>query len=188
MRVVRVLVAVSLLVVVGASTAGADIPDSDGNVYACYLFKAHSPLPKGNLRVIDNDKGGQCNHSKEGFVPLQPGTVVVSDREAKEAFRSVDGSTILALVAKLPISSWTYKSGSARHIGPVAQDFNKLFGTGPDDRHIDLINTSGVNLAATKALDGIVRTQQYEIYALGALLVALMIGFGLYVKRARSAG
>lgn len=183
MRFVRVLVVAGLVGVFGGATAGADIPDG-GIIFACYLKRADPPLPKGNLRVIDYDNGERCG-PKQAQVQIQP--VAVSDRNMKQDFASVDDARILALVGKLPVSSWTYKGETIRHIGPMAQDFHKFFAVGNDGKTLAPVDMNGINLAATKALNGEVRTQQREIFALGVLLVLLMVGFGVYVTRVRSA-
>ncbi|MBD3664931.1 tail fiber domain-containing protein [Sulfitobacter aestuariivivens] len=78
-----------------------------------------------------------------------------SDKHAKMAIVPVDPYTILQKVAELPVSSWTYKDNAElgiRHIGPMAQDFYAAFGTGASDTGISSLDTSGVALAAIKAL------------------------------------
>jgi len=188
MRIIRVIVVAALLVVFGATTAGADIPESDGNAYGCYLRHAHAPLPKGNLRVVDLDAGGHCS-AREGSFHWMAQATLLSDRASKQAFASVDDGAVLSKLAKLPITSWQYKTDDVRHIGPMAQDFNKAFGVGPDPKHIAIVDGIGVNLAATKALDGELRAQQREILALGFLIVLILAAFGVYVRRTRrSAG
>jgi hypothetical protein len=63
-----------------------------------------------------------------------------------------DGA-VLAKVAELPISEWSYTAEhGVRHVGPMAQDFYAAFGVGEDDRHITSIDEDGVALAAIKAL------------------------------------
>jgi len=60
---------------------------------------------------------------------------------------------VLAKVAALPISEWSYNSErGVRHVGPMAQDFYAAFRVGEDDRHITSIDEDGVALAAIKAL------------------------------------
>lgn len=77
----------------------------------------------------------------------------------------LDVHEILARVAALPISSWSYLSDedTVRHIGPMAQDFYGAFGLGVDDRHIDPADGQGVALAAIQALYELVRRQAQEI-------------------------
>ncbi len=71
------------------------------------------------------------------------------------AIEPVDIDDILTKVASLPVSAWTYKHDAdegVRHIGPMAQDFYALFGTGASEKGISTLDTSGVALAAIKAL------------------------------------
>jgi hypothetical protein len=77
-----------------------------------------------------------------------------SDRATKEEFERVDGQKLLASLAALPISTWSYKAdrGSIRHIGPMAQDFAAAFGVGNDNRSIGTLDADGVALAAIQAL------------------------------------
>jgi len=103
---------------------------------------------------------------------------VNSDRNAKEAFAPVDARAILDRLAQLPIETWRYKGEAIRHIGPMAQDWSRAFGVGPDDRHIDLIDASGVALAAIQALAQRVQTQETELATLRATLARLETGAG----------
>lgn len=102
--------------------------------------------------------------------------IVVSDRNAKEAFAPVDTGMILDRVARLPIETWRYKGDGIRHIGPMAQDFAAAFDVGPDNRHIDLVDASGVAFAAIQALAGRVSAQETELAALRAALARLQAG------------
>ena len=96
-----------------------------------------------------------------------------SDRNAKEAFESVDPPAVLAAVAALPIERWSYKGETVRHLGPMAQDFAAAFGLGADDRHIFTLDAAGVALAAIQGLHGLVRAQQARLEALERELTAL---------------
>ena len=79
---------------------------------------------------------------------------MVSDSALKRNIREVDYHEILERVAALPISQWSYEAQdeSIEHIGPMAQDFYRLFGLGEDDKHINTLDPDGVALAAIKAL------------------------------------
>ena len=65
-----------------------------------------------------------------------------------------DKRSVLEKVARMPITSWSYKAEkpSVRHIGPMAQDFYKAFGLGLDNKHITTIDEGGVALAAIQGL------------------------------------
>ena len=99
----------------------------------------------------------------------------LSDRNMKEAFAKVDSKIILERIAALPITSWNYKSQdrSIRHIGPMAQDFAAAFAVGEDDRHINMIDASGVALAAIQALHQMVQQQAAQIAELRGHVQAL---------------
>lgn len=88
-----------------------------------------------------------------------------SDRNMKENFSDVKARDILARVDALPIQTWNYKTqdASIRHIGPMAQDFYAAFNVGEDDRHITMIDSEGVALAAIQGLDQLVKEQEDQI-------------------------
>ena len=78
----------------------------------------------------------------------------LSDRNAKTNFEPVDGRDVLARVADLPLSTWTYKHNlDSRHMGPMAQDFHAAFGLDEDETRIALNDLSGVALAAIQGLN-----------------------------------
>ncbi len=77
----------------------------------------------------------------------------LSDRNAKTNIVPLDDETVLAKLARLPISRWSYRTEhGVRHVGPMAQDFYAAFKVGEDDRHITAIDEDGVALSAIKAL------------------------------------
>jgi hypothetical protein len=78
-----------------------------------------------------------------------------SDCTRKQGIVPVNTADILSKVTALPVSSWSYiddKNPDVRHIGPMAQDFYALFGTGQNERGISSLDASGVALAAIQAL------------------------------------
>lgn len=77
-----------------------------------------------------------------------------SDRNSKENFRTLDHKALLQKIAALDITEWNFKYEKAdiRHIGPMAQDFHKVFGLGERDDRIAPLDTSGVALAAVQGL------------------------------------
>ena len=78
----------------------------------------------------------------------------VSDRNLKRDIEPVDEKAVLEAVARMPVSTWSYKSDdpSVRHLGPMAQDFKAAFGLGDTDKAYHPIDAHGVSLAAIKAL------------------------------------
>jgi hypothetical protein len=97
-----------------------------------------------------------------------------SSRDLKHRFEDVDSRSILEKVLILPISTWSYKSQDDRfrHIGPMAQDFYKIFQVGIDDRSIGTVDTSGVALAAIQGLDQKVAEKTKALEAENAVLRA----------------
>jgi len=110
----------------------------------------------GNIIVGRNASNAEVFRVNiNGNVQVQ-GVSLTSDRKAKHNFSSVNPLNILEKVARMPISSWNYKTDadSLRHIGPVAQDFHATFGlNGSDDTHISMVDEGGVALAAVQGLN-----------------------------------
>ena len=90
-----------------------------------------------------------------GTVTVNGSFVNNSDRNAKENFKSVSAAQLLDKVTRLPITQWNYKEESSKiqHIGPMAQDFYKVFNVGTDEKHIAPIDEGGVALAAIQGLN-----------------------------------
>lgn len=88
-----------------------------------------------------------------------------SDVNSKENIQLVNPTDILRKVTDLPISVWNYKfdSSDVRHLGPMAQDFYKLFGLGSREDKIATLDTSGVALASIKALASEANDKQKQI-------------------------
>jgi hypothetical protein len=88
----------------------------------------------------------------------------LSDRNAKENFTPVTPRQMLAKVASLPISEWSYKTeAGVSHIGPMAQDFYAAFRVGEDDTHITTVDEDGVALAAIQGLNQKLNEKDAEI-------------------------
>ncbi len=77
-----------------------------------------------------------------------------SDKHSKENFETVDETALLGKLAELEITEWNYivDGDEIKHIGPVSQDFYKLFQLGNDDKGISTVDASGIALAAIQAL------------------------------------
>jgi trimeric autotransporter adhesin len=124
-------------------------------------YSTSTPVrPTAHHQFVARASGGAIFYSNSGMstgVTLAAGGgswASVSDRERKRDFAPVDGDDILARVAALPVTSWSYRDDTSgrRYIGPVAQDFHAAFGLG-DDETIATLDVDGVTLAAIKALE-----------------------------------
>jgi hypothetical protein len=91
-----------------------------------------------------------------------------SDFDRKHNFEPIDNYDVLARVASLPISRWSYKAEgcAVRHIGPTGQDFATAFGLGSDDKSIATVDADGVALASIQALYEIAKEKDRRIAAL----------------------
>ncbi len=103
-------------------------------------------------------------------VPIPPGSEYCgmqcprSDRNVKRDFAAVDGDAVLDTLAALPITTWSYRDDplGARHIGPMAQDFQAAFAVGASDEAIFQVDADGVALAGVQALHRRVAVLQAE--------------------------
>lgn len=118
--------------------------------------------PNSPGREFFLDAGG--NGEFEGSVSANS-FITTSDRNQKDNIKPLEGRDVLRRVMELPISRWSYKSDSTKqiHIGPMAQDFHRLFQVGPDNRHIAVEDASGVALAAIKGLAEMVEAKDAQI-------------------------
>jgi hypothetical protein len=110
------------------------------------IIKGFSGGTGGNL-VFEVKNNGTVNVN---------GVALTSDRNAKEHFAPLDAKTVLEKVAALPLTEWNYKSDApaVRHVGPMAQDFHAAFNlNGSDEKHISVVDESGVALAAIQGLN-----------------------------------
>ena len=82
--------------------------------------------------------------------------LVISDRNRKENFAPVDGEQVLLRLRSVPVTSWRYideEDRTVRHVGPMAQDWQRAFGLASDETTINMSDFDGVNLAAIQALE-----------------------------------
>ncbi len=93
-----------------------------------------------------------------------------SDSTRKHDFRHVDGEDVLAKIAAMPVTTWSYRdeATAVRHMGPTAQDFRRAFGLGDTDKAIATVDADGVALAAIKGLverTAVLRAENDELRA-----------------------
>ena len=96
---------------------------------------------------------------------------VISDRNRKEGFLPLDGADVLSRIRAVPVSTWRYideTDRTVRHIGPMAQDWQRAFGFNADGTTINMSDFDGVNLAGIQALDARATAQEARIQALEA--------------------
>ncbi len=89
----------------------------------------------------------------------------ISDQNAKKNFVPVNGQTVLAKLAAVPVQQWNYKwekDTDVPNIGPMAQAFKKAFYPGRDDKSITTLEFDGVELAAIQGLNQKLEEQKAE--------------------------
>jgi hypothetical protein len=98
-----------------------------------------------------------------------------SSRSLKENLEPIEPKEILARLSELPISRWSFiqDDGSAKHLGPMAEDFKAAFELGDSDKSINLTDASGVAFAAIQGLKEVVEEKDARIRALEERLAAL---------------
>ena len=130
---------------------------------------------KRNYTKPEIKKREQIKEVTEGGVPTVT-HVVVSDRNAKKNFQSVDTVAVLEKLAAIPIERWNYqweKDSDVPHLGPMAQDFKGAFYPGRDDKTISMLEFDGVALAAIQGLNQKMEQKETEITELKARLERL---------------
>ncbi len=86
-----------------------------------------------------------------------------SNRHHKEQILPISKTGILESLVDLPIYEWQYRSDSARHVGPMAQDFYHQFQLGADSTHIASLDIAGISLAGVQALAEVVVRQKERL-------------------------
>ena len=101
---------------------------------------------------------------------------VISDRTRKEGFLGVDGEDVLSRIRAVPVTTWRYideQDRTVRHIGPMAQDWQRAFGFSADGTTINMSDFDGVNLAGIQALEARTAAQETRLRSLEAANAAL---------------
>jgi len=78
-----------------------------------------------------------------------------SDRTMKKNIKEVD-MPITDGLRKIKMFNWEYKGDNTKHIGPMAQDFKRIFGVG-DGKTIHPVDVLGVVLGSQKELAHVTR-------------------------------
>ncbi|HKL22335.1 MAG TPA: tail fiber domain-containing protein, partial [Tichowtungia sp.] len=109
-----------------------------------------SRVGTGVAELIVQDNGDVRMDHGEAFAQAFN---TVSSRTKKTAFKEIRQSEILDKLSALDISEWRYKADEEKrkHIGPMAEDFQAIFGFG-DGRHLNLADVTGITLAAIQGL------------------------------------
>lgn len=115
--------------------------------------------PTGQFTLVSN---GDLQISNRVFAVA---FIPSSARDLKEDFAPVDGRDVLARLAAMPVTEWSFRSDPTRqrHIGPVAEDFQAAFGLGQEGKGLNLTDVNGVTIAALQGLHATVEEQRQVI-------------------------
>lgn len=75
-----------------------------------------------------------------------------SSRTFKDRKQALDAKEMFDKMMQLDVEGWYYKDTDEYHIGPYAEDFYDLFGTGTDNRYLSSLDTSGLALISLQYL------------------------------------
>ncbi|TYR55767.1 tetratricopeptide repeat protein [Streptomyces parvus] len=156
------------------------IGEGQGQGRGAYPPVTDSRYPSGGASYYTGFHGGEAPSSDSAVkrdidpvvwssAPTRSGeeSGVQPDEDRSTPRAQQDGFDILAAVASLPVSTWSYRGEEGvRHLGPMAQDWYAAFGLGADDRSIHVLDANGVAIVAMQALHRMVRDLQQEVESL----------------------
>lgn len=110
-----------------------------------------------------------------------------SSRTLKTGIEPINGTSLLAKVLSLPLYHWRYTASPAqeRHVGPMAEDFRKIFQLGHDDKSLAPGDLAGVTLGAVQELARKVEERETDIAAIKARISLLEAQMATPTKPAR---
>jgi hypothetical protein len=128
--------------------------DSSNFDFASVVADSFNVRATGGVTLVTGINGSGAPNAGAVLLPGSSSWSVLSDRGRKANVAPVDGQALLARLAQVPITTWSYRAQdpSIRHIGPMAQDFYAAFGLGESQRYISTVDADGVALAAIQAL------------------------------------
>ncbi|MFI6056407.1 tail fiber domain-containing protein [Streptomyces violascens] len=87
---------------------------------------------------------------------------------AGDGAEPVNGFDILDKVASLPVSTWRYRweAEDVRHIGPMSQDWKRVFGLGDEYEGIYCVDAKGISLVSIQALHRMITSLQDQVVSL----------------------
>jgi trimeric autotransporter adhesin len=149
--------------------------DSANFDFACGLNNAFTARATGGVYFVTAINGSGASTAGVQVPAGSNAWSALSDRNSKANFALIDGRAVVEKLARIPISTWNYKTQAAsiRHIGPMAQDFAAAFSVGEDNTHISTIDADGVSLAAIQGLYQLSQDKDQQIAQLQARLEAL---------------
>jgi len=119
------------------------------------VFRADNGIYMSNTSGGAPYVAGRFINTSTGAYLTTSGTWTnLSDKNAKENFAAVDAADLLDRIRKLNVMQWNYRTDDPgiRHIGPTAQDFNRVFELGGDEAGLSTVDPAGIALVAIQEL------------------------------------
>ena len=145
----------------GASIQASNAMSIGNNSVQNWLFGT-SNVVSGNALVV----GTNGSNGNGAYLTTGGAWTNASDRNKKENFQSLNENDLLARIDLLPVTRWNYKGLHEQHIGPLAQDFYRLFRLGHDNKTISTIDPAGIALAGIQGLHSRVKDQRSQLDSL----------------------
>jgi Chaperone of endosialidase len=139
----------------------------DNNVTSWYFGRTFPSLAAAVFQVGFNPTNGNA-----AFLSATGTWVSISDSTKKEGFSPVNREELLQKILQLDIQRWRYKKTNEYHIGPVAQQFYRVFNVGTTDTGISALDPAGIALAAIQELIQKNNSLEAELKEIKALLKA----------------
>ncbi|HEV8240582.1 MAG TPA: tail fiber domain-containing protein [Thermoanaerobaculia bacterium] len=164
------------------TTSPRELLELNNNGGAILILKDTTVTPRWSFGtsstsfVVDNQAhtGTEMSLDQNGNVVFSGTVTPSSSRTVKQGFDGVDPRDVLAKVANMPITTWSYKADpDVRHMGPMAEDFHSLFSVGADAKGISVTDSAGVAFAAIQGLQQELSAKNDEIGTLKQRLAAL---------------
>lgn len=97
---------------------------------------------------------GDTNNVTVGGTHTAIQHIASSSRAVKKDFTKINAKDVMSKIKNLEVTEWRYKDKAAqgRHIGPMAEDFYKLFKLGADDKHVSATDMASIAIIAAKEL------------------------------------
>lgn len=148
---------------VWADSQGPDFISTGDNQF---LVRAEGGIYLGTTSTVSLPSTRFINTSTGAFLSSGGSWTNASSRALKTDFVAINPGDVLDRVTQLGISTWVYRASSeGRHLGPVAEEFHRLFGLGSDGSSISTVDASGVALAAIQGLNQKLDAENAELRA-----------------------
>ncbi len=121
----------------------------------------------GSNVVIFSGVGNRIRADNGAYLSAGGVWTNASSRTYKNRIKLINKDSILEKILLVPVYSWYYINSNERHIGPLSEDFHKVFPVGDmtdpsRTKSLSALDVAGVSLAATQQLYLLVKQLKAE--------------------------